>query len=149
MIHTREQVFQVGVKALIHDGHGDLLLLKITRQDGKTYWDLPGGRIDEDESAEDSLKRELYEETGLANLVGREHIGIFMTEIMIPLGDSRHARLLFSVYLYPNPVSQKITTENNVRAEWVGFDKALNTRIDYFPSSLLNSIRIETNRFNS
>lgn len=139
---AKEQLFHVGVKALVHDGHGKLLLLHITRSSGEMYWDLPGGRIDNGESGEAALKRELIEETGLAGLTTLKHLGIFMTDITIPLA-LREANLLFSVYLYPPPSSMVIKTEDNMMAHWVSFDAALNSRIDYFPLDLLNTIRSE------
>lgn len=143
---VEEQLFHVGVKALVHDSNGNLLLLNITRKDGKTYWDLPGGRVNENESMEGALNRELQEETSLTNLAIQKHLGVFMTDITIPLVNLRHARLLFSVYLYAVGELHAITTENNMTAHWVAFDKALNDRIGYFPSDLLNAIKAELTR---
>jgi 8-oxo-dGTP diphosphatase len=44
---------------------GKILLVKRGREPFKGQWALPGGRIDEGETAEDCLKREMKEETGL------------------------------------------------------------------------------------
>ena len=49
--------FYVGVKAVIRTSNGVLVL----RHDSG-YWDMPGGRIDDDESLEDALMREICEE---------------------------------------------------------------------------------------
>lgn len=48
---------QVGIKGLVCVGDTCLVLLS---ENG--YWDIPGGRIDEDESIEETLQRELKEE---------------------------------------------------------------------------------------
>lgn len=48
---------------LIEDGK--LLLVKRGREPFKGEWALPGGRIEEDETAEQCLVREMEEETGL------------------------------------------------------------------------------------
>ncbi|HSW78043.1 MAG TPA: NUDIX hydrolase [Candidatus Chromulinivoraceae bacterium] len=145
MISPKEQLFHVGVKALVHDGQGNLLLLHITRKNGEKYWDLPGGRIDNGETAEAALDRELLEETGLTGLVVQKHLGIFMTDITIPLSESQHANLLFSVYLYSTTPSSQTTmnTESNMTIRWTSFDEALDDRIGYFPSDLLRVIRSE------
>ncbi len=44
---------------------GKILLVKRGREPFKGEWAVPGGRIEEDESAEECLRREMKEETGL------------------------------------------------------------------------------------
>jgi 8-oxo-dGTP diphosphatase len=48
------------VKALVLQGDGLLLLMK---QSGT--WDLPGGKLDDDEALDTAMRRELMEETGM------------------------------------------------------------------------------------
>ncbi len=64
----KERKFQVGVKALIRNNKGEILLLKANEKNfqfaGKAYWDLPGGRIKE-LGIQDTLKEEIKEETGV------------------------------------------------------------------------------------
>lgn len=60
-----EQVFHLGIKAIIHNARGEVLLLKRVDREG---WDLPGGRIQQGESVLETLKREVFEETGLIEL---------------------------------------------------------------------------------
>ncbi len=54
--------FRVGVKAIIFDSKNRLVLVQ--HVDGKV--ELPGGGLEEDESFEDCLHREVMEETGVA-----------------------------------------------------------------------------------
>ena len=55
--------FYVGVKALIHDESRGYLLIRRSQDDTNGgYWDLPGGRLDKDESYEQALAREIAEE---------------------------------------------------------------------------------------
>jgi 8-oxo-dGTP pyrophosphatase MutT (NUDIX family) len=50
--------------AIIQDHH--ILLLKQTEHaSGRSYWQIPGGRIEPDETEEQCMQRELLEETGL------------------------------------------------------------------------------------
>ena len=60
------QLFNVGVKAAIL--RDDRLL--IVKHATKGFWDVPGGRIDDNESIEDTLGREIAEELPNVKLVG-------------------------------------------------------------------------------
>lgn len=55
---------QVGVKALIKNTSNQYLFLhrsKTTPGATKTYWDIPGGRIEPEEALDDALKREILD----------------------------------------------------------------------------------------
>ncbi|MBO9700851.1 MAG: NUDIX hydrolase [Sporocytophaga sp.] len=57
---------RVKVRGLLFRNHSDVLLIKhLTIGKNKFYYAPPGGGIDFGESAEESLIREFYEETGL------------------------------------------------------------------------------------
>jgi 8-oxo-dGTP pyrophosphatase MutT (NUDIX family) len=56
------QKFHIAVKAIIVKGDKALVLKEESRYNG---YDLSGGKIDENESIEEALKRELNEEIGL------------------------------------------------------------------------------------
>lgn len=45
--------------------NGRILLIRRANEPFKGRWAIPGGRIEENESAEDCLRREMKEETGL------------------------------------------------------------------------------------
>ncbi len=88
-----EDSFHLGVKALIFNGENKLLLLR-----AKTYWDIPGGRIQKGESVEEALRREVHEETGLQNI-------LYLHPFMMVLSDIRIATpidnvgLIYSMHL--------------------------------------------------
>jgi 8-oxo-dGTP pyrophosphatase MutT (NUDIX family) len=55
------KAFHIGVKgAIIVDGK--MLLLKRENRRGGAFWDVPGGRMEEGEGIEETLRRELREE---------------------------------------------------------------------------------------
>ena len=62
-----EKPFGLAVKALVNDAAGNCLLLRRSMESrhyaGK--WDLPGGKVDEGESFDVGLLREVKEESGL------------------------------------------------------------------------------------
>lgn len=58
------------VGAIVLDSEGRLLLVRRAKPPGEGTWSLPGGRIEEGESDEVALTREMAEETGLFVTVG-------------------------------------------------------------------------------
>ena len=60
---------KIGAAAIILDNDGRILLVKHSY--GKLNWEIPGGLSEQNESAEDTAKREVNEETGLNVTVGR------------------------------------------------------------------------------
>lgn len=56
------QNFHIAIKAVIVKDGKALVLKETSRYSG---YDLPGGKIDENESIDEALKRELHEELGL------------------------------------------------------------------------------------
>jgi ADP-ribose pyrophosphatase YjhB (NUDIX family) len=68
MIDSATLPLQIGVKAFIKNTKGEyLLLLRAKPYDpsGLCKWDIPGGRINVEESLIEALAREIKEETGL------------------------------------------------------------------------------------
>lgn len=98
----KEDCFHLGAKALIRNTQGQLLLLQKNAKKphavNERLWDLPGGRIQRNESLEEALKREVYEETGLQNIIQTDPFTIVLSNIRIPLQD-HDVGLIFAVYL--------------------------------------------------
>ncbi len=67
-------VYGLAVRVLLTDQDGKILILKRST-DSKTNpgkWELPGGKVDQDESFDHALIREVYEETNLK--IALEHV---------------------------------------------------------------------------
>jgi 8-oxo-dGTP diphosphatase len=58
----------MGAGALLTDGQGRVMLVEPTY---KSYWEIPGGSVEADESPHATVVRELKEELGLSAPVGR------------------------------------------------------------------------------
>ncbi|MFG3450474.1 MULTISPECIES: NUDIX domain-containing protein [unclassified Stenotrophomonas] len=62
---------RVGCGAVIQRADGAVLLVKRGRQPEQGHWGLPGGKVDWMEKLEDTVVREVLEETGLRVAVER------------------------------------------------------------------------------
>ncbi len=60
---------RIGAAAIIKDAEDRVLLVKHSY--GRNNWDLPGGKSEVNESAQETARREVLEETGLAITVGQ------------------------------------------------------------------------------
>jgi 8-oxo-dGTP diphosphatase len=60
------------VGAVVFDAAGRLLLVQRGQEPARGQWSIPGGRVDDGESHQQAVVRELQEETGLAGRVLRE-----------------------------------------------------------------------------
>jgi 8-oxo-dGTP diphosphatase len=57
----------VAIRAIVRDGQGRILLLKRANSEyGEGQWCLPGGKLDYGDTPENTVKKELQEETNLA-----------------------------------------------------------------------------------
>lgn len=105
------QAFQVGIKALIRNDKNQILMVHIPEWSGNAaHWDLPGGRIDENETFLDTLNRELLEEIGTGYEGNPKQLMSFITNITIPVGDTR-LPLIFVIYEVNLPDDAKITLD--------------------------------------
>lgn len=88
---SNPKLFFIGVKALVRRDDGRILLLKAdTKNHSKNtrpYWDLPGGRIEENETPDQTLIREVAEETGIKVDFGVKFITSVVSNHEIPKGD--------------------------------------------------------------
>lgn len=79
-----EYVFGLAVRVLLTDENGKILIIKRST-DSKTNsgkWELPGGKVDQGESFDQALIREVYEETNLK--IALDHV-VGVCEQNLPL----------------------------------------------------------------
>ena len=84
-----EYVFGLAVRVLLTDENGKILIIKRST-DSKTNagkWELPGGKVDQGESFDQALIREVCEETNLK--ISLDHV-VGVCEQNLPLIRSIH-----------------------------------------------------------
>jgi 8-oxo-dGTP pyrophosphatase MutT (NUDIX family) len=108
-----EQLFQIGVKGLIRNESGKILMVRIPAWSGNPgHWDLPGGRMDPGETFLQTLKRELEEEIGVSYSGQPQQMAAMLTSITIPVGGTRYP-LVFVIYQVELPDSYEIKLDPN------------------------------------
>jgi ADP-ribose pyrophosphatase YjhB (NUDIX family) len=58
-----DSLYRLSLKALVINANDEVLVVK---ESGRTWWDLPGGGMDHDESIKEAIARELFEEVNLS-----------------------------------------------------------------------------------
>lgn len=80
-----EQLFHVGIKAIVQNEHGDVLLVgRRSRSQNAPHLDLPGGRMEPNESFLQTLDRELREEIGVSYAGEPKQVAATVSRIDIP-----------------------------------------------------------------
>ena len=112
-------IFNVGVKGIIVK-EGRVLLLR-GESKGRNFLDAPGGRIDENETIQEALVRELHEELpGIKNIEIHELLSAFRVPGM-PLGD-KGLVLLFHRVTAEFPDGVRVSEEHD-SYEWMPIDE--------------------------
>ncbi len=115
------QLFNVGVKAVIIKDEKILIVKHAT----KDFWDVPGGRIDDNESIKDTLKREISEELPNSKIV---NIGKIICAYRVPdlILDNGGGLLLLvhEVELDFDDENIQLSSEHS-ESKWASYDEAL------------------------
>lgn len=113
-----EDTFHLGIKALIKNAKGEILLLKVNPEalknfHGEPYWDIPGGRVRKGKSIEDTLIREVKEETGINSISNIKRLDMVLSNIRIPMGNDT-VGLILAVYecSIPDNITIRLSKEH-------------------------------------
>ena len=107
----------LGVGARIIDPRKRILLVKRKRDPERDHWSLPGGRVEDRETPEDAIIRELREELGInATITG--YGGCFWYKH----DGSQRLSLMYDVITNDKP--QNIATSEHSAVEWVEIDNS-------------------------
>ena len=131
---------QVGVKIILRNTRGEVLLLEragMMPSDGKKYWDISGGRINEDEPLLKALRREVAEETGLS-LAGDPEL-LAAQDIFVEKADLHVVRLTY----LGNAEGEVVLSEEHGAYKWSDKDALLAENTDpYLREAVAGNDRI-------
>jgi 8-oxo-dGTP diphosphatase len=104
---------RVGAKALITSTEG-VLLIKERRADGSSFWTIPGGGVEANESLPECLRRELEEEIRCRSTVGD------VIDTYVYAHTTRHTTTVYTIFeasLHTDPAPNR--DERIVDCAWV------------------------------
>lgn len=129
---------RMGAKALF-SSDGEMLLIKEGRDDGSSFWTLPGGGVSPGESLEESLHREIMEEIQCAASCG-EPVGTCAYE-HTTFGDVTTVYTVFDCRLDTKPTPN--TDEDILAVDWVAPEDLPNDLLDPFAELIRDLSRDE------
>lgn len=119
-----EDCFHLGIKALIRNEEGKILLLKVNPEklrrcngyNGEAYWDIPGGRIHRGDTVKETLRREVEEETGIKSIKSFKYFLMVLSNLRIPLQEGVDVGLILAAYIcdVENVKEIKLSEEHSI-----------------------------------
>lgn len=141
-----EEIFHIGLKALFTNHKGEVLILQANtnkyHNNPGEHWDLPGGRIQKDESFEQGLKREVWEELGIQDFKISELFDTSISKHRVHL-EKINIGLLLVVFLCQLPKNTKIqlTDDEHLSFKWVSPKEAATLLNDKFSDQFSNKLK--------
>ncbi|MCA6094031.1 NUDIX domain-containing protein [Streptomyces sp. SCA3-4] len=120
------------VTAVVRDGEGNVLLIHKTDND---LWALPGGGHDVGESIEQTVIREVEEETGISVAV-QDIVGLYTDPQHVMAYDDGEVRQQFSICFRARPIGGTLRTSSESKeVRWIS--PADLDKLDIHPSMRL------------
>jgi 8-oxo-dGTP diphosphatase len=141
---SKDRLFRIGVKALIEQDDKILLLEEDTSNHSiptEPYWDLVGGKIQEGESLDQALSREIKEEIGIEYSGSPAfYSGVISNhELLTETGERVGlALLIFKVELPAG--AQIVLSEESLSYEWVTKEVAAERLANKYPKEFTTSL---------
>ena len=144
-MNEAEDTFHLGIKALIRNPAGKVLLLKVNtkklRGTTDAYWDIPGGRVQRNSTAEDTLRREVEEEIGVLDIHDVKPFSMVLSNIRIPL-EPLDVGLVLAIYTCS--IDTKIPlrlSEEHTEAGWFDIAEAATLLQVKYPRSFTQELQ--------
>ncbi len=136
--------FQLGIKGLIRNKEGKILLLFKSSKESEKFgrnpdWDIPGGRIEEGSSIEETLKKEIKEEAGIKNFKKK---GLFYAVVSNYWFKDLNCGLILFIYeIVPVGKFEIKLNHEHTKFGWFDKDKAVKFLSVKYPNDFIEKIR--------
>lgn len=145
MTAKTEDIFHLGIKALIKNKEGKVLVLQANLKDFNRgtsiveHWDLPGGRLQKGDNVKQTLNREVEEEIGVKKIKIIRLLDASISKIRISYMD---AGLILFTYLCEIEDGTKIelTDNEHIDFKWCASEEAAKLLSTKFSDSLIDVI---------
>jgi 8-oxo-dGTP pyrophosphatase MutT (NUDIX family) len=122
-VNPVEDLFYLGVKIFLKNSKNEILLLQLQKKD-RSFWELPGGRVQKNETQEYALIRELQEETGITHLKQVQHLGMFRSKFRMQAVHDLNVGLIFSMFEGETDQIQVSLSGDHVAYQWASQEQA-------------------------
>lgn len=122
MSEVMDDLFFLGLKALIQDPHGKILL--IHKPLPSDYWDLPGGRIQPGETIDQALLREVTEEIGEVIVSSKNFFSADIANIQVKDQSYERGLILFTYLCSIKMQGEIIISNEHDLFQWFSIDEA-------------------------
>lgn len=114
------QIYQVGIKGVIVNSRNRALVMLKT-VNGKTFWDVPGGRMEKEETINQTIRRELKEEVpNIKDFLIKELIN---TDIVRNVDTMENIDLLLVFYKVEADLEEVILSKEHQSYKWVSIEE--------------------------
>lgn len=141
-----EDLYYLGIKGIIRNSKGEILLLKVNpskfeRTDKLIYWDIPGGRIQTGDNVEETLRREIYEETGVRDIKNIEPFLMVLSNIRIPKEGKSYGLILSTYTCDIDPNEKILLSDEHTDFGWFNLKEASKLFEIKYPKEFTQKIR--------
>lgn len=141
---AEEKKFHVGVKGMIENDKGQVLLVHEARvqiDPHLEHWDFPGGRMEDGEKALDTLRREIQEEAGIREIFSPSFVASVISNHEIKLKDGEVVGLVLMVYKVKIAPNAKIVlSDEHYGYEWVSRAEAKKRLAHKYPKEFTEQL---------
>lgn len=144
-----EDCFHLGIKGLICNSEGKVLLLRVNQKKldntKRSYWDIPGGRIQRGETIETALRREIAEETGISKLANIKSLSMVLSNIRIPQKNGPDVGLVLWVFTCDASSLDDITlSDEHIALHWFDLSEAIEKLRFKYPEEFIEKLGTPT-----
>lgn len=140
----KDKLFYIGIKGLIENEKGELLLLRTIpgppRVITDAYWDFPGGRMQPGQSILETLKTEVEEETGQKISGEPEFLQIVISNHVSQMGEHELGLALLIYKVNITDTARIIISEEHDTYEWVDKKEAAERLQHKYPKEFTDAL---------